>query len=102
MDPVAGRAHLEKLPGIGPWTSGVVMGGPLGDPDAVVLADDHLANWAAYNLEGEERGDDDRMLEVLAPYTGQRGLVARLVKDGGGKSPPRRGPRNSVLDIRDM
>jgi 3-methyladenine DNA glycosylase/8-oxoguanine DNA glycosylase len=102
MNPVAGRAHLEKLPGIGPRTSGVVMGGPLGDPDAGVLADYHLANWVAYNPAGEERGDDDRMLELLAPYTGQRGLVARLVKAGVGKSLPRRGPRNSVLDIRDM
>ncbi len=102
MEAVAGRAHLEKLPGIGPWTSGVVMGGPLGDPDAVPLADYHLPNWVAYNLAGEERADDGRMMALLAPYEGQRGLVARLVKGGGGRAPPRRGPRNSVLDIRGL
>jgi 3-methyladenine DNA glycosylase/8-oxoguanine DNA glycosylase len=102
MEPALGRAHLEKLPGIGPWTSGVVMGGPLGDPDAVPLGDYNLANWVAYNLAGEERADDQRMMALLAPYAGQNGLVARLVKGGGCKAPPRRGPRMSVMDIRKM
>ena len=102
LDPVAGRAHLEKLPGIGPWTSGVIMGGPLGDPDAYPVGDYHLPNWIAYNLAGEERGDDARMDALLAPYAGHRGLVARLVKGGGGASPPKRGPRMAVKDIREL
>ncbi len=95
------RAHLEKLPGIGPWTSGVVMGGPLGDPDAVPTGDYNLPNIVAYKLVGEERADDARMLELLEPYRGHRGLVARLIKTGGGRSPPRRGPRLRVRDIRE-
>lgn len=95
------RAHLEKLPGIGPWTSGVVMGGPLGDPDALPIGDYHLANWVAWNLAREPRADDERMLELLEPYAGRRGLVARLIKLGGSK-PPRFGPRRPHVDIRKL
>ncbi|MBW2458992.1 MAG: hypothetical protein JRI68_31120 [Deltaproteobacteria bacterium] len=93
------RAHLEKLPGIGPWTSGVVMGGPLGDPDAVPLGDFHLPNMVAWNLAGEPRADDPRMLELLEPYAGRRGLIARLIKLTG-QGAPRFGPRTPKLDIR--
>jgi len=81
------RAHLEKLPGIGPWTSGVVVGGPLGDPDAVPIGDYHLPNIVAYNLAGEPRADDTRMLELLAPYAGNRGRVVRALKGAGAKAP---------------
>lgn len=94
-----GRAHLEKLPGIGPWTSGVVLGCALGDPDAVPLADYHLPNWVAWNLAREERADDARMMELLAPFAGARGLVARLTKLGG-EGAPRRGPKMTVQDVR--
>lgn len=99
MDPVDGRAHLEKLRGIGPWTSGVVMGGALGDADAVPIGDYHLPNWVAFNLAGEPRATDERMMELLEPYRPYRGLVARMIK-GGGKSAPRYGPRMDVKDIR--
>ena len=99
MDPLEGRAHLEKLRGIGPWTSGVAMGGALGDPDAVPIGDIHLPNYISWNLAGEPRADDDRMMELLEPYAGVRGLVARMVK-GGGNGPPRYGPRMDVRDIR--
>lgn len=99
MDPVEGRAHLEKLRGIGPWTSGVAMGGALGDADAVPVGDIHLPNWVSFNLRGEPRADDARMLELLEPYRPYRGLVARMIK-GGGKGAPRYGPRMDVQDIR--
>lgn len=99
MPPLEGRAHLMKLPGIGPWTSGVVMGGPLGDPDAVCLGDYHLPDFVSWNLAGEARADDARMLQLLQPYAGHRGFVARLIKVHGA-SPPRFGPRTAVRDIR--
>ena len=99
MAPDDGRAHLEKLPGIGPWTSGVVMGGVLGDADAVPIGDYHLPNIVAYHLAGEREATDDRMMELLAPYAGQRGLVARAIKLTGG-TPPRRAPKSAVRDIR--
>ena len=95
------RAHLEKLPGIGPWTSGVVMGGPLGDPDAIPIGDYHLANQVAWCLAGEPRAEDERMLELLEPYAGRRGLVARLIKLSGEKA-PRFGPRRPLHDIRKL
>lgn len=95
------RAHLEALPGIGPWTSGVVVGGVLGDPDAVPWGDFHLPNYLAYNLRGEARSDDAAMEVLLAPYLGQRGRVARLVH-AVGKDPPRFGPRSAVRDIRGL
>lgn len=94
-----GRAHLEKLRGIGPWTSGVVASWALGDPDAVPWGDYHLPNYVAYNLAGEERADDARMEELLAPYAGVRGMVVRAVK-AGGRTPPRYGPKSAVRDIR--
>lgn len=101
MPPREGRAHLEKLRGIGPWTSGVVMGGPLGDPDAVPIGDYHLPNWVAWNLAGEARADDARMMELLAPYAGRRGQVARMVK-GSGSGAPRYGPKRAAIDVRKM
>lgn len=91
--------HLQALPGIGPWTSGVVVGLALGDPDAVPFGDYNLPNLVAWNLAGEARADDARMAELLAPYAGQRGRVVRLLKAGGAKA-PRFGPRMPVRDIR--
>jgi 3-methyladenine DNA glycosylase/8-oxoguanine DNA glycosylase len=96
-----GRAHLEKLRGIGPWTSGVVMGGGLGDPDAVPIGDYHLPNYVSFNLAGEPRGDDARMMQLLEPYAGVRGVVVRMIKMGG-KAPPKYGPKSAVRDIREM
>lgn len=99
LPPAEGRLWLEKLRGIGPWTSGVVASSALGDPDAVPVGDYHLPNWVSWNLAGEPRADDARMMELLEPYAGQRGRVVRLLK-GGGSSPPRYGPKSEVRDIR--
>lgn len=95
------RAHLEKLRGIGPWTSGVVMACPLGDPDAVPLGDWHLPNLVAFNLAGEPRADDARMMQLLEPYAPYRGLVARMLKTAGSGA-PRYGPKSAVRDIRGL
>ncbi len=96
-----GRAHLEKLRGIGPWTSGVVMSGPLGDRDAVPLADIHLPNIISWNLAKEDRATDERMMQLLEPFAGHRGLVARMLKTGGGGA-PRYGPKATPRDIRGL
>ena len=66
---------LALLPGVGPWTVGSVLGPALGDPDAVPVGDFHFPNIVAWNLAGEARGDDQRMLELLEPFRGQRGRV---------------------------
>jgi 3-methyladenine DNA glycosylase/8-oxoguanine DNA glycosylase len=63
-----------------------------GDPDAVSVGDYHVPDTVAWALARERRADDERMLELLEPYRGQRGRVQRLLEVGG-VSAPRRGPR---------
>jgi len=81
------RAWLGKLPGVGPWTVAEAARVALGDPDAVSVGDFHLANIVAWALAGEARGDDDRMLELLEPYLGQRGRVQVLLEASGIAAP---------------
>jgi 3-methyladenine DNA glycosylase/8-oxoguanine DNA glycosylase len=92
------RAWLEKLPGVGVWTSAETARLALGDPDAVSIGDYHLPNLVAWLLAGEPRGDDDRMLGLLEPYRGQRGRVQRLL-EATGVRPPAFGPRVEARPI---
>ena len=69
-----------------------------GDPDAVSVGDFHLPSMVTWALAGEPRGTDERMLELLEAYRGQRGRVLRLLELTGG-GPPRRGPRLSRQPI---
>ena len=91
-------AKLALLPGVGPWTIGSVMASALADPDAVAVGDFHLKNMVAFNLAGEARATDERMLELLAPYAGQRGRVVRLLQLDGHR-PPAFGPRQRILPM---
>ena len=91
-------AKLALLAGVGPWTIGSVLATAMGDPDAVAVGDFHLKNLVSFNLAGEPRGTDDRMLELLAPYEGQRGRVVRLLQLDG-HSPPAFGPRQRILPM---
>jgi 3-methyladenine DNA glycosylase/8-oxoguanine DNA glycosylase len=70
----------------------------LGDPDAVSVGDYHLPHVVAWALAGEPRGDDERMLELLEPFRGQRGRVIRLLVRGVG-GPARRAPRAPLRDL---
>jgi 3-methyladenine DNA glycosylase/8-oxoguanine DNA glycosylase len=83
----AAASKLGILPGVGPWTVGSVLRPALGDPDAVPVGDFHFPNIVAWNLAGEARGDDDRMLELLAPYLGQRGRVLHAITHAGRRAP---------------
>lgn len=98
MDPAAARARLLALPGVGPWSAAEVAAVAFGDPDAVSVGDFWLAHWVCHNLAGEARGTDERMLDLLAPWAGQRGRVCRLLM-AGGESPPRFGPRLAFAPI---
>jgi 3-methyladenine DNA glycosylase/8-oxoguanine DNA glycosylase len=73
------RTRLLALPGIGPWTTEMLLGFGYGDPDAVPLGDVHLPHTVCKALAGELHGSDDRMLELLAPFAGQRFRVTRLL-----------------------
>lgn len=92
MDRTDRWQRLTAFPGIGPWTAGKVARLCFGDPDAVEVGDFHVPDVVAWNLAGEARADDTRMLQLLEPYAGQRGRVVRLLKLGGDR-PPRFGPR---------
>ena len=96
----AAEAHrrLTSLSGIGPWTAAEVRRSAFGDPDAVSVGDFHVPNMVAWALAGEPRAGDDRMLELLEPYRGQRGRVQRLLEVGG-ISAPRYGPRLAPRSI---
>lgn len=86
------RSRLRLIPGIGPWTAAKATEVAFGDPDAVSLGDAHLPDLVSWALAAEPRGSDARMLELLAPYAGQRGRVIRLLQVAGIKI-PRFGPR---------
>jgi len=84
--------RLRALPGVGPWTAAEVAFRALGDPDAVSVGDFHIPNMVAWAFAREPRGTDERMLELLEPYRGQRGRVIRML-EAAGISAPRYGPR---------
>ena len=89
---------LRAIPGVGAWTAAEVGLRAFGDPDAVSVGDFHLPHLVSWALAGEPRGTDERMLELLEPYRGQRGRVIRLLELSG-IMPPRYGPRMARRDI---
>ena len=91
--------YLHSLAGIGPWTTGSVMRVVRGDADAVPIGDYHIPNTVTWALVGEDRGTDERMLELLEPYRGQRGRVVRLLERYSG-SAPAYGPKLAPRDFR--
>jgi len=91
--------RLRSLPGVGPWTSAEIRQRAVGDPDAVSVGDYNLPKAVGWTLAGQRDIDDAGMLELLAPYSGQRYRVQRLIELGG-SAPPRRGPRMPIRDYR--
>ncbi|MER6100615.1 DNA-3-methyladenine glycosylase 2 family protein [Streptomyces sp. NPDC001728] len=98
MDPPAARARLELIPGIGPWTSAETIQRSNGAPDEVTTGDLHLPGIVGWALAGDRTADDEAMLDLLAPYAGQRHRAARLILLSG-RVPPRRAPRMTPGDI---
>lgn len=90
---------LTSLPGVGVWTSAETRIRALGDPDAVSVGDYHLAHEVGFALTGH-RTDDDGMLELLAPWSGHRQRIIRLIWASGSRE-PRRGARLAPEDHRD-
>ncbi|MGW4034126.1 DNA-3-methyladenine glycosylase family protein [Streptomyces sp. NPDC004838] len=98
MEPEQARARLELIPGIGPWTSAETVQRSNGAPDAVTVGDLHLPGIVGYALAGDRHADDAAMLELLAPYEGQRHRAARFILLSG-RTPPRRTPKMPRVDI---
>jgi 3-methyladenine DNA glycosylase/8-oxoguanine DNA glycosylase len=90
--------RLQALPGIGVWTSAEVRQRACGDPDALSVGDYHLPAVVGWALAGRPV-DDAGMLELLAPYQGQRHRASILALLSG-KHPGRRAPRLAVRDYR--
>jgi 3-methyladenine DNA glycosylase/8-oxoguanine DNA glycosylase len=92
------RRRLLAAPGLGAWTAGHLLRVAAGDPDAVEVGDYHVKHHVAWNLAGEPRSDDERMLALLAPFAGHRGRVVRLLLSAGARA-PRYGPGRKVVTL---
>ena len=77
------------IPGVGVWTAAETLQRSHGRPGPVSVGDYHLAHYVGEALIGR-RVDDDGMLELLEPWTGQRQRVVRLILASGH---PLRAPR---------
>jgi 3-methyladenine DNA glycosylase/8-oxoguanine DNA glycosylase len=103
-DAVTATARLLSIVGIGGWTAAEVVRLAFGDPDAVSLGDYNIPHHVVYALTGAPRAGsrdsapgrlaeaDERMLEVLEPFRGQRARVCNLLMLTT-PGPPRFGPR---------
>jgi 3-methyladenine DNA glycosylase/8-oxoguanine DNA glycosylase len=78
IDPAIAATKLESLPGVGPWTANLVARTALGWSDAVPVRDCH-AHYVISELLTGEQGDDDAMLEALAPFRPHRARVVWLI-----------------------
>ena len=92
------RSFLERLPGIGDWTSAKTVAISHGDADAVAVGDYHLKNVVAWHMTGRPRGTDEEMMELLEPFRPHRGRVVRLLERAG--KAPQFGPRMPLRDFR--
>lgn len=101
MDATDATARLMAFPGVGAWTSAKTAQVALGDADAVAVGDYHVPNLVAWNLAGEPRADDERMLELLEPYAGHRARAVRLLELDG-RHAPKYGPRRRLRQIEAM
>jgi 3-methyladenine DNA glycosylase/8-oxoguanine DNA glycosylase len=81
---------LQRLPGIGPWTTGLTTAMAGGDANAVPQGDLHIPRTITYALTGQEDGDDNTMLDALEPFAGHRQRVVRMVEMSGGGQPTHR------------
>jgi 3-methyladenine DNA glycosylase/8-oxoguanine DNA glycosylase len=98
IPPSQATRRLQAIPGIGPWTAAEVARLSFGDPDAVSIGDYHVPDVVSWALAHEPRGTDERMLELLEPYRGQRGRV-QLLLEASHIAPPAYGPRSEARQI---
>lgn len=89
---------LRTVPGIGHWTAAETVQRAHGDPDTVSVGDYHLAALVGWALIGKPV-DDDGMLELLEPWSGQRHRVIRLIESSGFRK-PKFGPRSPRVNHR--
>jgi len=93
------EARLATVRGLGPWTLGMAATYTWGEADAVIVGDSGLPQIVCWFLAREERGTDERMLELLEPHRPHRARVIGLAMASGAR-PPRRRPKGHRHDIR--
>ncbi|GAA1699653.1 3-methyladenine DNA glycosylase [Microcella alkalica] len=91
-------AALTSIPGVGEWTAAEITQRAHGDADAISVGDFHLAGLVGYALTGE-RTDDPGMVRLLAPFSGHRQRVVRLIATLGSTA-PRQGARMTIQNHR--
>lgn len=89
---------LTSIPGVGVWTAAETLQRTHGAPDHVSFGDFHVAHFVGQALIGR-RVDDEGMERLLAPWTGHRQRVVRLLYASGAKNPSY-GPRLAPQDHR--
>jgi 3-methyladenine DNA glycosylase/8-oxoguanine DNA glycosylase len=105
MEPADAFTRLTVLPGMGAWTATSVISACHGAPDTIVLGDFNLPTMINYAFTGDARriapdaGGDALMCRHLAPWSGHRQRIVRLLSTVG-VSVPRRAPRSFNPDIR--
>ncbi|MFY9221011.1 MAG: hypothetical protein WAO40_10800 [Candidatus Nanopelagicales bacterium] len=94
--------RLQAIRGIGAWTSAEIAKTALGDTDAVSVGDYHLGRVITWAFTGRMDGTDADMLELLEPFRPHRQRVVRLLELTRFKDMPRRGPRMTRVDHRNI
>lgn len=94
VGPQEARTWLERIPGIGSWTSAETVAVSHGDPDALSVGDYHLKHLVTWHLTGRPRGTDQELVALLEQFRPQRGRVARLISLLG--HAPAFGPRQPL------
>ncbi len=105
MGPADALDRLQALPGLGVWTATSTVAACHGHADTIVLRDYGMPTMVNYFFTGDgrhldaDRGGDETMCAQLAPWSGHRQRIVRLIKRSSG-FPPRRAPRAFNPDIR--
>jgi 3-methyladenine DNA glycosylase/8-oxoguanine DNA glycosylase len=90
--------RFRSITGLGIWSEAETKVVALGDPDALQVGDYHACHIVTHAFTGAWRGTDELMVELLAPFAGQRRRVVALL-GAAGLGPERRAPRQRINPI---
>ncbi|HKY47961.1 MAG TPA: DNA-3-methyladenine glycosylase 2 family protein [Acidimicrobiia bacterium] len=93
-------AYLERIRGVGVWTSAETVVVSHGHSDALSVGDFHHKNEVAWHLTGRPRGTDEEMVELLEEFRPHRARVMRLLATLG--HAPAFGPRMPIRSIAEI
>jgi 3-methyladenine DNA glycosylase/8-oxoguanine DNA glycosylase len=100
VSPAEACTYLERIRGIGAWTSAETVVVTHGYSDAVSVGDFHHKNEVAWHLTGRARGTDEEMIKLLEEFRPHRARVMRLLATLG--HAPAFGPRLPIRSIAEI